>query len=500
MTSPPEAGAMRRLGRESAAYAVGGALSRVVNLLLLPAYTAAIPPREYGALAALLLLAALVTPLATLGLGASTGIAYFDRSGDTARARVVWTAAAVTLVTAAALVVIALTASERLSDALFESPEYRYPATLALLSAAASAVSQPLMLGVQFRRQVSRYVWISAATATFGGALGLVLVALAGRGVQGVLEAQLASQLLLLGVGAREAWIAGRPGFDMRTARDLLRLGLPLVPSFLFLLVLQQGNQFLLKELRGLRELGVYIVGHNLGLVMSLVVSGFTTAWMPFFLSFSRDPASGLSHLSRAMTYYVIGAGSLTLLFFVWARPAVGLLAADSYQDAYVAVGYSAAAYFLVGVFSVLLPPLYYAKQVWAVTLIQGVGVLVAVSLQAKLIGQLGVLGAGIGLAAGFLVLCLLLYAWLNLFQARYVRIPYDWRRILAFSSLITLGAIAFSLPVDVSALAAIAWSLGASAIVLVCTWMALNADERRALTVGIRNALCGQAKDPARL
>ncbi len=168
----------------------------------------------------------------------------------------------------------------------------------------------------------------------------------------------------------------------------------------------------------------MYVVGYNLGLVMSLIVSGFTTAWMPFFLSFSRDPESGRERLSRAMTYYVIAVGTLTLLFFVWSRPVVGLLAASAYQDAHIVVGYSAAAYFLVGVFSLLLPPLYYAKQVWAVTLIQGVGALVAVFLQTALIARLGVLGAGIGLTAGFLLLCFLLYAWIRIHHQRYLLIP----------------------------------------------------------------------------
>jgi len=490
MTESSETGAIARLGRDSAMYAIGGALARAVNLLLLPVYTALISPREFGVLATLLLVAAVLTPLTTLGVGVSTGIAYFDQPEGPQRPRVIWTSSALTLTTGAVLVLVALTASDRISEALFDTSSYAYSTALALFSAAATSIGQPLVLGMQFRRQVRRYVWVSAAAAAVGGGLGLVLVGLLGRGLQGVLEAQLVSQLALAALALRETWKAGEPRFDRKIIRTLLRLGLPLVPSFYFLLVLQQGNQFVLKEVRSLEELGVYVVGYNLGLVMSLIVSGFTTAWTPYFLSFSRDPSVGLEHLSRAMTYYVIGVGALTLLFFAWSSPLVGLLAAGPYQAADVVVGYTAAAYFLVGVFSLLLPPLYYARQVWAVTLIQGGGAAAALLLQIILIAQFGALGAAIGLAAGFLILCLALYVWTRVHKATYFHIPYDWRRILSFGSLISLGAIVLSMPSSTSLTVALGRSLATTALILVVTWLALRPDERRALATGVRNAI----------
>ncbi|NJN40018.1 MAG: oligosaccharide flippase family protein [Gammaproteobacteria bacterium] len=308
-----------------------------------------------------------------------------------------------------------------------------------------------------------------------------------------MLEAQLASQLALAGLALRETWRTDKPRFDDRIVRTLLRLGLPLVPSFYFLLVLQQGNQFMLKELRGLGELGVYVVGYNLGLVMSLIVAGFTTAWTPFFLSFSRDPAAGFERLSRAMTYYVIAVGALTLLFFAWSRPLVQLLASNPYQGAHIVVGYSAAAYFLVGVFSLLLPPLYYARHVWAVTLIQGFGAVATVCLQFILISEFGVLGAGIGLAGGFLIVCVALFAWTRIQHATYVRIPYDWPRILAFGGVIALGALALSNSASTSLTVALGWSLAATAAILAVAWLALRPEERRTLTSSVRHAIVEQ-------
>lgn len=484
MTAAPHA--IGRLGRESVAYALGGALSKAVNLILLPVYTAAISPQEYGVLGTLLVLAAFAVPLATLGVGVSTGIVYFDRPDEAGRARVVWTAAALTLCTAGIAASVAFAAPEKVSALLFGTPAFAYPSALALISAAVSSVTQPLMLGIQFRRLVSRYVWISAITAASAGVLGFVLVALFGRGLTGVLEAQLASQLLLLGLAAREALVARIPRTDWKAARDLLRHGLPLVPSFFFLIILQQGNQFLLKDLRGLEELGVYIVGYNLGVVMSLVVAGFTTAWLPFFLSFSQDPSAGHEQLKRAMTYFVIGFGSLTLLFFAWARPVVGLLAASAFEQAHVVVGYCAAGYFLVGVFSVLLPPLYYAREVWAVTIVQGIGALAAVCLQIVLISRFGVLGAAIGLAGGFLILCLLLLGWLRMLRGRYLLIRYDWPRVLGFGCAMVLGAVLFSLSPAAAPLEAVGWSAAASAAILALAWGALHADERRAVATAV--------------
>lgn len=483
-------GGIGRLGRESLAYALGGVFSRAVNLLLLPVYTAALPPREYGVLGILLLLAAVVVPVASLGLGVSLGIVYFDRQDKVGRARIVWTAALLTLLTAASILTFALGVPEAISEQLFDSADYSHAVTLTLLIAAASALSLPLMLGVQFQRLVSRYVWISVLTAVLGGGLGLVLVGVFGRGLVGVLEAQLASQLLLLILTFREAWRAGRPQVDWSGLLELLRRGLPLVPSFFFLLVLLQGNQFLLKEFRGLEELGIYMVGYNLGLAMGLVVSGFTMAWMPFFLSFSQNPSVGLALLSRALTYYVIVLGSVTLLFFAWSRPLVGLLTASGYEGAYVVVGFCAAAYFLVGAFSVLLPPLYYAKRVWVVTLIQGIGAIIAVCIQAGLIIQFGIIGAAIGLTCGFFLVCILLLAWFRIFRSAYVFIQYDWIRVLIFGLVLAVGAGLFSWPIQLTWLGEIAWAVTGSMVVIAFLWFALRSDERRTVATMIRGAV----------
>lgn len=476
-----------RLGRESAAYALGGALAKAVNIVLLPVYTAAIPPHEYGVLAALLVVAAFLSPIATLGAGAATGIVYFDRTDEAARGRVVWSAASLALLMSGIVAAAPLLTPERTSTLLFGRPDFAYPTALAFLSVVGSAITQPLMLGIQFRRSVSQYVWISVVSAVLAGLLGLLLVAGLGRGLAGVLEAQLASQFLLLSLSARQNLMAGAPRTDRTAIRGLLRHGLPLVPSFFFLIILQQGNQFLLKELRGLADLGVYVVGYNLGVAMSLLVSGFTTAWLPFFLSFSQNPAAGHEQLKRAMTYYVIGFGCLTLLFFAWARPVVALLAASAFEQAHVVVGYSAAGFFLGGVFSVLLPPLYYAKRVWAVTVIQGVGAIVASCLQVALIMRFGVLGAGIGLASGFLIVCLLLAGWLRLFRETYLRVRYEWTRVIGFGGVIVGGATALSLVGEATLLQAVGWSSAATAVILACGWAALRSDERRAVAAAFR-------------
>ncbi len=107
--------------------------------------------------------------------------------------------------------------------------------------------------------------------------------------------------------------------------KSLLRLGLPLVPSFAFVFILLQSNRFFLERLSGLDAVGIYAIGSSLGMTINMVMQGFTRAWFPYFLSFTEKQSEAKPLFSRITTYFVIGGGILTLCFFCLHAPLYSL-------------------------------------------------------------------------------------------------------------------------------------------------------------------------------
>src|SRR5688572_376119 len=399
----------RRLIGATMVYGLGEALNRFANLLLLPPFTAYLSPADYGIIALLAFIPFLARPVFSLGLDTAVGIAYFERPDDAHRSAVIWTAIAILGASVAVLLATALPGAGALSRLVLRAGEHATLVTLAVLSGAASILVQPFMQRLQFQGRARLYVLVSAISTLSGIGLAVLLVVGWGRGVRGWVEADLAAKALTLALFALPVIVAARPRFDRAVAGHLLRLGLPMVPSFAFVFVLQQGNKYILQLISGLAALGVYNVGFNLGMAaLGMPVAAFQRAWMPHFMSFIDRPEDARIAFGRVMTWYVFGFGTLSLLAFIVARPVVMIMTQPEFHGAYQSLGLAAAAQFVFGAFLVLLPGPYFARDVRALALTQAAAALISVVVNALLIARLGILGAGLGLVAGAVAQALL--------------------------------------------------------------------------------------------
>jgi O-antigen/teichoic acid export membrane protein len=231
--------------------------------------------------------------------------------------------------------------------------------------------------------------------------------------------------------------------------------------------------------------------------MLALAVSGFSSAWMPYFMSFLDKPDEACRRFSRLCTYYVFGFGGLSLLFFLFARFVVMLLTQPAFQAAYTVVGFSAAAVFLGGLFNVLLAPVYFARDVKSITLTQAVAMVVVVGLNLPLIARFGLIGAGAGLMLGFLVLVIVQQAWNWTHRGRYLVVEYEWSRLARFALVYPLfmmvGLYSRKLPIVAEGL----YAIGGSIVLGVVLVAFLTRHERRSLWAEIASVVAWLPKRP---
>jgi O-antigen/teichoic acid export membrane protein len=442
---PPLRSQIIRLGKSTAIYGTGHILLRMLSLFLLPIYTSYLTPADYGISATLGVLAYFLTPLFQLGIGGAMGMVWF--AGDhRARAATLWTAFSTLLVSASLLAVLAVVLRDALAGLLFGDLESGYDlgylVSVALITAAMGIVTQPLLTRLQFEERARTFVTITLTSSVLSIALSVSFIVGLGRGVAGFIEAAAISQAFSL-VVAMLVSLRGMPfGFRRSTARELLVLGIPLIPSYVALFVMLQANKYLLQASAGLDELGLYTIGFNIGFLMSLLVGGFTSAWFPFFSSFMNQPEHAPRLFARVLTYYVLGIGTVSLLFYIGAQPVVRLATQPDFWGAYISVGPSATTQFLIGVHSVLVAGMYLTRKVRAGIFIQGSAAVVSLLLNLLLIPPFGAAGAAIALVLGFLTMVVLQHAW-NVARVHF-RVPFEWRRLAAFSAIYVATALLF--------------------------------------------------------
>ena len=439
-----EAPRLRSVGVGALVYGFGQAAGRLLLFLTLPIFTAYLAPDEFGLVALLAVLGFFARAAFGLGIGVSLGLVYFESGDPGRRAAAIWTAVAALSASGGFALLLSAAFAGPLAAAALGDPTLGGLVVAQAALVAAQLAAEPLLLRLQYERRPFAYV-----AATFGGALvgvgaAFLFVAVLGRGVSGWIEGFLLGALSTLALAAVRA--LRDPGlrhgrFDPALVRPLLRHGLPMVPSFGFLFLLQNSGAWFLKELNGLGSAGLYHVGWSIGMAMGVATAAFSAAWHPFFNAFAPRPQDGAAAFAKALGLYVFLFGGLCLAFFALARPVVALAAAPAYGEAFRVVGPVALAQFLIGLWSVLLPGMYFAREVHWVPLAQGLAAAAAVGLSLALARLWGMDGVALAMAAGAGVM---VAAQLAVNRARgYAASRLDWRRPGALLALLAASAAA---------------------------------------------------------
>ena len=412
-----------------------------MGLLLLPVLTRYFAPRDYGIIALISVLSVLTSGIYALGTGNSMGLCYHEAENIAERAKVIWTTSILLLANSLLLTLIGCLLAPQVSTAMLGSADYAYPLCLSLATLAVNTVTMPFLAYLQLEERAKTYVALSLISSLVTLLLTIFLVVYRGRGINGMFEAGLAGAIVLfiivivtvlprLGVGLNFKWVG-----------PLVKIGFPSVFGIGAFFLIDWSDRIMLERFIGLDEVGRYSIGYSFGMVISLAVTAFGSAWPPYFISFLHKREEAAALFGQIFKYYVILFGSLTLLFFLMARPVVTVMTAAPYHSAFTVVGLVAFSYMLKGCYLIMLPALVYEKKLYLQTVIEWAAAAINVGLNFLLIPLFRKQGAAVSTLIAYFCLPLLAY----LIGRKYLPVQYDWKSTGKFAvAFVVLAALSF--------------------------------------------------------
>lgn len=455
-------GNLGRLARGTVIYGGGNLLNKLLTFMLVPIFTRYLRPEDYGIVAMLALLNMVVAGIFSLGTINALGICYFGEEKPDKRGRVIWTTAGIIALSCAFWLGVAWFSAPSISRLLLDDSTHGHLVLLSLATLALNTLSAPLTSYLRLEERALTFVKISLVGAALTLILNIVAVVYLGRGVQGMLEATL--------IAAAVSWVLSfatvvsdlHPQWGAELVRPLLRIGYPSIFGLGAFFMIDWADRFFLQRIVGVGEVGVYSVGYTIGMVMALIAEGtFGSAWPPFFMSFMGRRDEAIALFGSILKYCVFAFGSLTAMFFLFARPVVVLLTAPPYHEAYTVVGLIAAAYMLKACYLILLPALYFEKKLYIQTSVEWGAALLNAALCILLIPIFRMKGAAAATVISYMALPTLTY----FIARRYLPVRHEWGKIAGFGAVIAVSA-AFSavlaqLPVWGHIIVAVAISAG---------------------------------------
>jgi O-antigen/teichoic acid export membrane protein len=465
---------LRRLGRHSAIYGIGGLVSRVIAVLLLPLYTRYLTPSDYGQIETLLALTTVMGLILRAGITSAFFRFYFDVEDDDGRLRVLRTSFWFTMGGGTLGLLLLLLFASPIATLLFGDAGAANLVRAAGVALWATVNYEQMTSLFRVEERSVAFVCASLANVFLTIAITLLLVVSLEKGAIGVIVGNFSGTLIvylaLLGYRREQLGLQ----FDRGLLREMNHFGIPLVPTALFLWVTNFSDRFFLVKLADVAEAGLYSVGVRVASAMVLLLTAFRMAWPAFAYSI-KDEREARRTYAYVLTYLTVVTAWVALALTLLSPWLVDLLAAPRFADSASVVGPLAFATVSYASYIVIAIGVGRARRTqfnWVVT---GAAAVVNVALNLALIPHYGMMGAALATVAAYTTMAVGMAWW----SQRIYPVPYQWRRVVtAALAAVALAAIGKELDAGLAAVVVLVLAYPLTLGVLGFT----SAEERRRL------------------
>ncbi|HKP19179.1 MAG TPA: oligosaccharide flippase family protein [Gaiellaceae bacterium] len=449
---------IKRLGKHSLIYGLGGLVSRILAVLLLPLYTSYLGPTGFGKIETVVALTTVLVIVLRLGISSAFFRFYFDTKDERQRTVVVRTSFWFTMTMATAGLVAGAVLATPIAHALkLGDDPWLVRAAFVGLWAQMNYEQLTSLFRVE-ERSVS-FVIASVANVLITVGMTVLLVVGLDKGPTGAVVGNFLGTLTVyLVLLAYRRYQLGLE-FSRDLLRQMNRFGLPLVPSALALWAINFIDRIFIAQYKGQAEVGVYSVAVRISSAIVFLMIAFRLAWPAFAYSIDDDREAKRTY-SYVLTYLLFVCSWVSLALGVLAPWLVDVLAPkQSFARAADAVALLAFASTAYAGYTVVAIGIGRARQTQFNWVVSGAAALVNVVLNIILIPPYGMIGAAISTAAAYLALFLGMVA--N--SGRVYPVDYQWRRVLtlfgAAVGLTVLGSV-LDVPLGVAILIALCYPL----------------------------------------
>src|SRR3954465_13327332 len=443
---------IRRLARHSAIYGLGGILSRILAVLLLPLYTSYLGTAGFGKIEQITALTTVLVIVLSAGISSAFFRFYFDSKDPERRVVVVRTTFWFTMTMATVGLILGFAFATPIAHLLRLGDDPWLVRASAVGLWAQMNYSQLTNL---FRVEERSVQFVIASVANILITVGATVLLVVGldKGPTGAVVGNfigtLAVYLVLLGYRRYQLGLQ----FDRKLLRQMNHFGLPLVPSALALWAINFIDRFFVAVFKGQSEVGVYSLAVRASSVVVFLMIAFRLAWPAFAYSIDDDESAKRPY-SFVLPYLLFICCWVSLALGTLAPWIVRILAPHSpgFYRAEEAVGLLAFASTAYAGYTVLAIGIGRARRTQFNWIVTGGAALINVLLNLALIPPYGMMGAAIATAVAYVAM----FIGMTLNAQRVWPVPYQWRRVLTLSlvavGLLVIGkAVAAPLPLAIA-------------------------------------------------
>ena len=339
---------------DTVVYGISGVVSAAIGLFLIPIYTSAFTPAEYGIISLINTTQALVSILIIFGLDNSVATWFYSHTTETERQKTFSTWFMFSFFIGVIVALFLFLASDLLSKVILGDASYAILIKIMAVNVFLVGINKIPNILFRVRRKPIHSVLqaISISLITIGFAIYFVLNLK--LGLLGAVWAQCAGAFsgFLFSLVFLSPLLKVK-NFDKKLLIEMIKFSFPLIPVSLMLWGQGSAMSYLLNMYVPKSEIGIFQFAVSCSGVIGLLTYAFFQAWTPFALSIRHKEESTKVYVRVFHSYALFGTlivWSVTLLSPIILRT----FANERYYMAASLIGYLSLNVFLAGVPQIL--------------------------------------------------------------------------------------------------------------------------------------------------
>lgn len=385
-------------------YGVGGIISKIIPLIMVPVVTRLMPDSSYFGISDMSnTVVSFGSAIAVMGMYDAMYRMFFEREDEKYKKQVCSTALMFTAGVSVFVFLLMLLCRNQIARYFFGDRQHAYivyiSAMATLVGATNSIISAPT------RMQNKRKIFLIANTVSPVLAYSVSIpMLLAGHYIIALPLASVVSGITMeisFGILNRKWFSPGK--FDGKLLKELLLIGIPLLPNFLIYWVFNSCDKVMITNMIGVGATGIYSVGSKLGHASQLIYTAFAGGWQFFAFSTMKEENQVKTN-SLIFEYLGIVSFAATAFICAWSRWIFELLFTGEYLAGAVIAPYLFLAPLLQMLFQIAANQFLVIKKTWPNLFILSAGAVVNIVINYTLIPVLGIEGAAIATLIGYAV------------------------------------------------------------------------------------------------
>ena len=385
-------------------YGFGSVISKIIPFLLVPIATRIMPDSSYYGISDMSdTIVSFCSAFAIMGMYDAMYRLFFDKEDVQYKRRVCSTAFLFTMITSFILFILMILFRSIIADSFMGNKKYSYIIYITAMATLVGATNSIVSAPTRMENKRKTYILINTLSSVISFSIAIPLLLKGYYFIALPISSALAAlSCEIMYFCLNKKWFSYSL-FDFGILKELLKIGIPLVPNFIIYWLFNSCDKIMILHLINDSAMGIYSTGAKIGMTSQLIYMAFAGGWQYFAFS-TMNEKEQTENNSKVFEYLgVISFGLFTLVTAI--IPLLfRFIFTEEYYKGYIVVPYLFIAPLLQMLFQIACNQFLVIKRTYPNLVILSGGVAVNLVLNYVLIPKIGIEGAAIATVMGYIV------------------------------------------------------------------------------------------------